>query len=318
MSSLDINFGGLFECSICPELKNTSELDSFIEDYIKNFRINLNSSLDDLLDCCKKIRQNQVEVNLSPLTKIATLRKELIDWLFIVCKKLELSEPTFFFSVDIFDEFIQKYCFNLKLEEFQLIASTCIFIASKINGETKINLYIVNEKILHSEFSREEILATEILILNKLNFRFNRRSRELEFFSAFINSLYLNIFPSEPNLSTISNCYCKTILFFFSKLIMTLVLLDYQLSILEDKIKIYLSVIYYSINKLDYYKKISFKLISEAFVAIMENYFSNIQMDEISAIANKIEIIYNDYVVNKNCDYVRSEVELYSEVLSSA
>jgi hypothetical protein len=81
------------------------------------------------------------------------------------------SEPlSFYTSVSLFDKFLLKSKRIIDDYELQLIAMSCIFIASKIEDIIPLHIIHIKKNIGHNLFNEKQIIQTEIEILNTLNF----------------------------------------------------------------------------------------------------------------------------------------------------
>ena len=95
-------------------------------------------------------------------------RAVLVDWLIHVQYNFELLENTLFLTINLIDRMLEETK-NIKMECFQLLGVTCMFIASKYEEiyppELHDFLYLCGDK-----YKKKEILSYEIHILEKLNF----------------------------------------------------------------------------------------------------------------------------------------------------
>ena len=95
-------------------------------------------------------------------------RAVLVDWLIHVQYNFELLENTLFLTINLMDRMLEATK-NIKMECFQLLGVSCMFIASKYEEiyppELHDFLYLCGDK-----YKKKEILLYEIHILEKLNF----------------------------------------------------------------------------------------------------------------------------------------------------
>ncbi|GKT25844.1 Cyclin like protein [Aduncisulcus paluster] len=91
----------------------------------------------------------------------------VVNWIIEVVEEFELSNETYYLATSMFHRFLSKVSVSRK--RLQLIAVTCLFIASKIE-EVQPPVIGDYEYITDHAFSREEIIATEALILKHLDF----------------------------------------------------------------------------------------------------------------------------------------------------
>ena len=95
-------------------------------------------------------------------------RAVLVDWLIHVHYNFELLENTLFLTINLIDRILEATK-NIKIENFQLLGITCLFIASKYEEiyppELHDFLYVCGEK-----YKTKDVLFYEMNILEKLNF----------------------------------------------------------------------------------------------------------------------------------------------------
>jgi uncharacterized protein (DUF924 family) len=106
--------------------------------------------------------------------EIKQVRCQIIDWMIIVFNKLNFRDETFFQAMEILDSILIKYKFNLSSEDVHLIAIVSLFIASKYEEVKPISLKSLVEKVCHGKYSKSDIIAAEMLVLKKLNFKIPR------------------------------------------------------------------------------------------------------------------------------------------------
>ena len=113
------------------------------------------------------------------------MRKTLVSWLVEVCIYHNLSEETWYISVNIVDRFCMKQVVNMK--EYQLLGVAALLIASKYE---EIRPPAVNDFVVITEctYSRENILEQESKIIKALEFEFTIPTvyRFIERFSCLI------------------------------------------------------------------------------------------------------------------------------------
>jgi hypothetical protein len=309
----------LISCEICADIKCPEVLQDILKDMNKTFKIDLFQSfrdfnLDTTISSIKNFKT--AEPNFSPVPKLLKFRKNIIDWMYIISKSINISENSFYNSIELFDEFSRIYHFKIELKDFELIASTCLFISSKISNEGKLSIHTTCSNILKNEFSKNDILACEILILKKINFHLPR-IEGLIFFEKTIQKLFAFMRPDQTNKGI---CYCKFILFLNSLQLCRLVYLDYQLFYFHNRVSIYFAIIYLSIEKYQNAKEImnNQNLMKETFLAILK--LHNIAEEgenEILIIVQKIDSITNDINIHNMCEFMRKDYNSFENVLAS-
>ncbi|KAL9648853.1 hypothetical protein ABK040_003783 [Willaertia magna] len=91
----------------------------------------------------------------------------IVNWLVEVHKHFELSNATLFLTINLLDRFLSKQPVGLKY--LQLVGATCLFISSKyedLQYPTSGELV----KISKNNFTKEEMLHVERMILKELDF----------------------------------------------------------------------------------------------------------------------------------------------------
>ena len=67
------------------------------------------------------------------------MRSIVLDWLLMVCEHYKQHRETYYMAMNIYDRYMD-ISFNIEKEQLQLIGTTCLLIASKIEEDcpTKI------------------------------------------------------------------------------------------------------------------------------------------------------------------------------------
>jgi len=103
--------------------------------------------------------------NINPIYRI-----RIINWMLEVFSNYTSEPLSFYTSVSLFDKFLLKSKRIIDDYELQLIAMSCIFIASKIEDIIPLHIIHIKKNIGHNLFNEKQIIQTEIEILNTLNF----------------------------------------------------------------------------------------------------------------------------------------------------
>jgi cyclin A len=100
----------------------------------------------------------QREVNVS-------MRNILMDWLAEVCLEYKLENETLYLAVNLVDRFLSNY--SSSKTKLQLIGITCMFLSAKYFELVTPNIddYVY---ITDNSYSKEQIIQTELLVLNTL------------------------------------------------------------------------------------------------------------------------------------------------------
>merc|ERR1712117_472196 len=100
-------------------------------------------------------------------SKIAPhMRKIVTDWMLEVCEDQQCKPDVFFLSVNYLDRFLSKV--NIQKEQFQLVASVCLLLASKFSQVVPIS---TDKLVIYSDSSvtAQELRQWEIKLLNVLH-----------------------------------------------------------------------------------------------------------------------------------------------------
>ncbi|OQV20997.1 putative G2/mitotic-specific cyclin-B2 [Hypsibius exemplaris] len=101
------------------------------------------------------------------------MRSILMDWIVSVAYKFKMCQDSLFLAVDIIDRFLAIPELDATKDELQLIGVTSMFIASKFEEvyPPELDDFVF---ISDSACSRSQILETEMMITNALDFDFSR------------------------------------------------------------------------------------------------------------------------------------------------
>lgn len=98
-------------------------------------------------------------------------RAKMIDWMFEVLTIYQQRDSTIFKSIFLLDMFYTNKKDKVLLEDLHLIGITCMMIASKSEEVKFIKLDAIVGTIGRQKFTKEQILAKEVDILNVIGFR---------------------------------------------------------------------------------------------------------------------------------------------------
>ena len=97
------------------------------------------------------------------------MRAILLDWMFEVSSEFALKRPTVYLAVSLLDRFLSVYP-NILKEKFQLVGLVALFTAAKYEELAPPSLQEWLRTASYG-YSREEVKATERLLLHKLQWR---------------------------------------------------------------------------------------------------------------------------------------------------
>jgi hypothetical protein len=127
---------------------------------LEDERVRMNMLLDE-----KKV--NKIDYCASFQTEIKPhMRKIVVDWMLEVCQDQQCQPQVFHLSLNYMDCFLSKK--RIKKTQFQLLATVCLFLASKMSESVplsaeKLLIYTDNSVIL------PELLQWELLVLTTLH-----------------------------------------------------------------------------------------------------------------------------------------------------
>jgi len=146
----------------------------FVESHgIFNKELHRNTHADDELDelerLAHKIQLNGSFSSCSMSDEMANMRHNLLDWLIVVLKKLKFREESYLLVVEIFDTFLGKVLANP--DDLKLILISTLLIVSKYEELVPISIKQLIKEVDHGHSTKQQIMATELLILTKLRFK---------------------------------------------------------------------------------------------------------------------------------------------------
>jgi hypothetical protein len=240
-------------------------------------RVNPNTTNEDLNEVIKTIRSNRSSKKFENVES-ATLvfRNEMLDWIRMVCLKLNLYDSTYFTAVDIFDEVLDRFNSSLSNDDLLLIAITCIFISSKIEETTPLPLAWITDNLGQNKFEKDDYLMTELLILKTINFKIPRN-----YFLDFVNCIMRMILPT-------IGCACTDFIYNYIKNVYIIALHDLSSFRGTDVISNYFSIIYQSLLVMN---SITAFGVTTRLTNIMKN--NNVNLDESRTDSNRLSYINN-------------------------
>jgi hypothetical protein len=251
------------------------------------------------------------KMKLIPLTpecerdidQFLSMRMQMVDWMVIVSASLKLRDETFFLAIDILDKVIIKFNYNLSDRDLHLISIISIFLASKYQEVVPIDLKLLLEKVAHNKFTKEDILAGEILILKKLNFKMPSN-----YFLDYTYSLMDKIFGR--NLL----CLYRRILFVFLKFIYKLSLSDMKLTRGSNLKDLYTAIFSFGINYINEYLNDKSHNFNKEILEL--HYSLKINARYINKLTNYIENLFSIFLDNKaSFTYLYScEFQIFSSI----
>jgi hypothetical protein len=185
--------------------------------------------------------------NCPNFEQILNHRAQLIDWLVIVQNKLKHQNSSFFLTLDILDFIIEKYNFDLSLNDLHLVTVSSFFIASKNEEIRPIKLNDLLASVAHSKYTKTEIISSELLILTKLGYKIPKNNF-LDFTNIILCLYFLKnvkIQKADTYKDTQRN-YVQTI-FNYCISIYKLIQLDFQMKRNCDQNLLFTSIVYFSI-----------------------------------------------------------------------
>ena len=107
--------------------------------------------------------------NWTPVQK--SKRIDLIIWLFKSCRKFDVEDMNVYFNsihlMDIYQQSLAEEGYSASNKEDQLVASTCMFISSKLLEIDSIHIRQVIQYLMGNKVDRDEIVDLEEKIIEK-------------------------------------------------------------------------------------------------------------------------------------------------------
>ena len=162
-----------------------------------SFNIN---NLSDLREIFTNLKEDEASpINPSEyIISIDGARTNMVNWLSLLCGKLNFSDQALFRSVSIFDQYISKMTMDeaseLDQQYLNLITIACLSLATKLEEINCNYISFLNEKVLNSPnsqiFTNKDLTNMEFKILKTLNYN-TMYSTPLDFIE-----IYLEIFSN--------------------------------------------------------------------------------------------------------------------------
>ena len=161
--------------------------------------LNINN-LSDLKEIFTNLKEDEASpINPSEyIISIDGARTNMVNWLSLLCGKLNFSDQALFRSVSIFDQYISKMTMDeaseLDQQYLNLITIACLSLATKLEEINCNYISFLNEKVLNSPnsqiFTNKDLTNMEFKILKTLNYN-TMYSTPLDFIE-----IYLEIFSN--------------------------------------------------------------------------------------------------------------------------
>ena len=175
----------------CSQVSNYESL--LVEKNGREF--NINDTSIDILD--RMIKNQRIFKNYIDNQKIENLRNNYISWLFIIAPRLNVSKHTVFNTISMIDNLFSKNKNEEKSfpKNFQLLAVVCFFLSHKFYEMERMQIEFVANRLLHGNWSHNDICQAEIYILEKLDYQINFTNFYI--FNKFFEVIITNGFDKE-------------------------------------------------------------------------------------------------------------------------
>ena len=116
------------------------------------------------------------------------MRSIVLDWLLMVCEHYKQHRETYYMAMNIYDRYMDT-SFNIEKEQLQLIGTTCLLIASKIEEDcpTKIEELA---RVTDGVCSTQSIIDAELNICKALNWRLSKHITVNIWMNTYLQSAY--------------------------------------------------------------------------------------------------------------------------------
>ena len=114
-------------------------------------------------------------------------REKMVDWILEICDSFSLKRETCWTAFAILDRYLSSPSGLLEMDShrFQLAAITSFYTAAKLNEPVQLGLDMT-VRLCHGYYRREEIIKTELEILDALSWRLNDFTSPKEFVRHFL------------------------------------------------------------------------------------------------------------------------------------
>lgn len=96
------------------------------------------------------------------------MRSKCVEWLAAMVFEMKCERETLHLSVRYMDRYLSKV--RVERHRLQLVAATCMFVASKYEDTDPLSVAYISDAT-NAAVSEDDILATEAVLLNTLEFR---------------------------------------------------------------------------------------------------------------------------------------------------
>jgi len=179
--------------------------------------------------------QNHIKPTLLMKSDIIFVRDKITDWLLVVCRKLTMSDYSYFLVIELMDSFLETCPNETKIDEnfIHLISVACLIIVSKYVEVRFVGMDLAVREILRNKFTKEQVRSAEMLILRRLKFKI-----KMIYFEEFAREIILQVIgrSSVSEASKSDRNEKAELLLNASRFVLKLVLQNYSFFI-EVKIK---------------------------------------------------------------------------------
>ena len=149
----------------------------------------------------------------------STSRTKMINWMMEIFASYSSEPLSFFLSVEIMDNYLQKTKKIYYENNIHLIGMACIYLASKMEDIIPLHMVHIKTKIGHDKFSQQEIIEMEKDILQVLDWDILLITT-YDVIKTYLSDFYVNNRVMINNLNMDIICYdLEIISIFLSKLI---------------------------------------------------------------------------------------------------
>ena len=99
------------------------------------------------------------------------IRTKLVDWIFEVLFAYKCNDNTFYLTIHLIDAYLKKVKSKLGNSDIHLLGVTCLYIASKFEDMSPLDLETIKTTIAHNKFTDKEIRIKEREIIKTLEFK---------------------------------------------------------------------------------------------------------------------------------------------------
>ena len=171
-------------------------------------------------------------------------RRQIIDWMMLVSKKLNFLDCTYFISVEIFDTFLENQVI-IDIDFFLVLAISSLILASKYNELNFLGIEFGCKCLANNKIKNDQLKEMELKVLCILNFRIKNNYFE-EFIYSTIVIFDRNLTIERKRKLKISEKFEK--IFKICIFLYKMIIQNYSFYRKKHQLTLYFSILMFSLN----------------------------------------------------------------------